>query len=55
MDSGKNRWGWLGRLRNKKTGKTAVATDKLRNRDAMKRAKDDKENATQAAAEEVAN
>ena len=55
MDSGKNRWGWLGRLRNQKKGKAVAATDKLRNREAMKRAKDDKENASQTAAEGVAN
>src|SRR5438046_2132383 len=40
MVSGKNTWGWLRRLRN---------------REAMKRAKDDKGKATQAAVEEVAN
>src|SRR5947207_13893811 len=40
MGSGKNPWGWLGRLRN---------------REAMKRAKDGKEKASQAAAEEVTN
>jgi DNA-binding transcriptional regulator GbsR (MarR family) len=48
---------------NQKTGKTAVAPDKLRNCDAMKlrncdamkRAKDNEENAAQATAEEVAN
>ena len=40
MVSGKNPWGWLRRLRN---------------REAMKRAKDGKEKASQAAVEEVAN
>ena len=35
--------------------KTTVVTDKLHNRRAIKLTKDDKENATQAAAEEVTN
>jgi hypothetical protein len=51
-DSSKDGWGWPRRLRDRKPGKAAAATDELRNREAMKRAKDDQEKASHAAAEE---